>query len=102
MLCSQQGSSASRMTAAKVMDVGARQPDCAGPASDAVSAHTQRVEGAPNLFESSKVRMSRFFGYVFHDTNGQNHGQTLKIQWFFLNGKLCGHLHAGLLWERQF
>ena len=25
------------------------------------------------------------FGYVFHDKYGQNHGQTLKIPWYFLN-----------------
>ena len=37
----EQGSSASPMTAAKVMDVIARLPDCAGQTADAVSAHTQ-------------------------------------------------------------
>ena len=37
----EQGSSASQVTAAKVMNVSARLPDCAGPAADAVSAYTQ-------------------------------------------------------------
>ena len=37
----EQGSLASQRTAAKVMDVNARPPDCAGQAADAVSAHTQ-------------------------------------------------------------
>ena len=37
----EQGSSASQMTAAKVMDVFASQPGCAGQAADAVSADTQ-------------------------------------------------------------
>ena len=37
----EQGSSASQMTAAKVMDVIARLPDCDGQASDAVSAYAQ-------------------------------------------------------------
>ena len=37
-----QGSSASQMTAAKVMDV-TRQPGCAGPAADAISADTQVI-----------------------------------------------------------
>ena len=36
-----QGSSASQMTAAKVMDVIARLPDCDGQAANAVSAYTQ-------------------------------------------------------------
>ena len=34
----EQGSSASQMTAAKVMDVIARLPDCDGQAADAISA----------------------------------------------------------------
>ena len=37
----QQGSSASQMTAAKVMDITSRLPGCAGQAADAVSACTQ-------------------------------------------------------------
>ena len=37
----EQGSSASQMTAAKVMDIISRLPGCAGQAADAVSAYTQ-------------------------------------------------------------
>ena len=37
----EQGSSASQMTAAKVMDIISRLPGCAGQAADAVSANTQ-------------------------------------------------------------
>ena len=37
----EEGSSASQMTAAKVVDVIARLPGCAGQAADAVSAKTQ-------------------------------------------------------------
>ena len=37
----EQGSSASQMTAAKVMDVIARLPGCAGQTADAVSAYNQ-------------------------------------------------------------
>ena len=36
-----QGSSASQMTTAKVMDIISRLPGCAGQAADAVSAYTQ-------------------------------------------------------------
>ena len=36
----EQGSSASQMTAAKVMDIISRLPGCAGRAADAVSAYT--------------------------------------------------------------
>ena len=38
----EQGSSASQMTAAKIMDVIARLPGCVGQAADAVSAYTQK------------------------------------------------------------
>ena len=44
----EQGSSASQMTAAKVMDIISRLPGCAGQAADAVSAYTQvKMEDAP-------------------------------------------------------
>ena len=46
----EQGSSASQMTAAKVMDVISRLPGCTGQAADAISAYTQvKMEDAPSL-----------------------------------------------------
>ena len=51
----EQGSSASHMTAAKVMDVFARLPDCDGHAADAVSVYTQvKIEDAPKLLKIPK------------------------------------------------
>ena len=48
----EQGSSASQMTAAKVLDVIARLPGCARQASDAVSAYTQvSMENALTLLK---------------------------------------------------
>ena len=65
----EQGSSASQMTAAKVMDIISRVPGCAGQAADAVSAYTQvKMEDALTLFKNSKVRMSR---YLDTSTNAQ-------------------------------
>ena len=53
----EQGSSASPITAAKVMDVIARLPDCH---ADAASANTQaKWEHAHRLLKFSQVRMSR-------------------------------------------
>ena len=50
-----QGSPASQMTAARVMNVIARPPGCAGQAADAVSAYTQvKMEDAP--FNSPTAR----------------------------------------------
>ena len=52
----EQGSSASQMTAAQVMDILSRLPGCAGQAVDAVSAYTQvKMEK-----QESTVRMSRY------------------------------------------
>ena len=51
----EQGSSASQMTAAKVMDIISRLPECAGQAADAVSACTQvKMEDAPKLLKIPK------------------------------------------------
>ena len=56
----EQGSSASQMTAAKVIDVTAGRPGCAGQPADAVSAYTQvKMEDAHKTIEISKVRMPR-------------------------------------------
>ena len=51
----EQGSSASQMTASKVMDVIAKLLDCNGRAADAVSAYTQvKLEDAPRLLKIAK------------------------------------------------
>ena len=53
----EQGSSASQMTAAKVMDIISRLPGCAGQAADAVSAKTQvKMKDAHKLL---KIGVSR-------------------------------------------
>ena len=72
----EQGSSASQMTAAKVMDVIARLPDCDGQASDAVSAYTQvKTADAPRLLGLQ---------CVYHDPAAQNRGTKFKTQWYRL------------------
>ena len=80
----EQGSSASQMTAATVMDVIARLPDCVGQAADAESAYTQ-------------VKNGRHSDIV--DTSGQNRGQTLKIQWFLSNEFIWTPIGGTLLGE---
>ena len=84
----EQGSSASHMTAAKVMDVFARQPDCDGHAADAVSVYTQvKNRRRSEIDENSKARMSRHMD-TSSTTNGPNRGQTLKNQ-LFLWTEIC-------------
>ena len=51
----EQGSSASQMTAAQIMDIISRLPGCDGQAADAVSAYTQaKMEDAHKLFKIPK------------------------------------------------
>ena len=51
----EQGSSASQMTAAKIMDVVVRLPSCDGQAADAVSVFSQiNLEDAPRLLKIPK------------------------------------------------
>ena len=54
-LFTEQCSSASQFTAAKVMDVLVRLPGCAGQAADAISAYTHfKMEDAPKLLNFPK------------------------------------------------
>ena len=81
----EQGSSASQMTAAKIMDVISRLPGCDGQAADAVSAYTQvKIQDAHNCWKFQN-RNVQTFGFVCHDTNGLNHGPVWKTQSFLLN-----------------
>ena len=88
----EQGSSASQMTAAKIMDIISRLPGCNGQAADAVSAYTHVNHGGCfQISQNSKVRMSRHME-TSSTTNGKNLGRPLKIQWFFLN-EICTVTH---------
>ena len=56
----EQGSSASQVTATKVMDIKSRLPGCAGQAADAVSAKTQVKNGrCSKIIGNSQIGMSR-------------------------------------------
>ena len=79
----EQGSSASPMTAAKVMFFMSRLPGCAGQAADAVSACTQvKMEDARHKWPKSL--------------------SSVEDPVIPLERNLYGHPLAGLLWERQF
>ena len=57
----EKASSASEMTAAKVIDVIARLPNCDGQAVDAASAYTQEKNvGCSQIAQNSKVKVSRY------------------------------------------
>ena len=57
----EQGSSASQMTAAKIMDIISRLPGCDGHAADAVSAYTQVKNGRCSqiIYKKSQIGVSR-------------------------------------------
>ena len=44
--------------------------------------------------KNSKIGVSRHFGFVYHDTNGLNHGPAWKIQSFLLS-EIC----TVILWQ---
>ena len=93
----EQGSSASQMTAAKVMDVIARLPGCAGQAADAVSAYTQvTMEDAPRLLKLPKSECPDTWTRLPRHTwpNERNlYGRPLAgLFWKRSSRKFCWHL----------
>ena len=98
----EQGSSASQMTAAKVMDIISRLPSCNGQAADAVSAYTQvKMKDAHKLLKIPKsecpdswIRLPRH--------KWPKSWSSMEDPAFPLERNLYGHPLAGLSWERQF
>ena len=98
----EQGSSASQMAAAKVMDIISRLPGCAGQAADGVSAYTQvKMEDAPKLLKIPKsecpdiwIRLPR---HKWPKSWSSREDPVVPLE-----RNLYGHPLAGLLWERQF
>ena len=98
----EQGSSASQMTAAKVMDIISTLPGCAGQAADAVPAKTRvKMEDAHKLLKIPKsecpdiwIRLPRH--------KWPKSWSSMEDPVVPLERNLYGHLLAGLLWEREF
>ena len=97
-----QGSSASQMTEAKVMDVIARLPDCDGQAADAVSAYTQvKMEDAPRLIRIPKSECPDIW-ICLPRHKWPKSWSNVEDPVVPLERNLYRHPLAGLLWERQF
>ena len=98
----EQGSSASQMTAAKVMDIISRLSGCDGQAADAVSACTQvKMEDAHKLLKIPKsecpdiwIRLPRH--------KWPKSWSSIEDPVVPLERNLYGHPLARLLWQRQF
>ena len=98
----EQGSSASQMTAAKVMDVTARLPDCDGQAADAISAYTQvKMEDAQKLLKSPKSECPDVW-IRLPKNEWPKSWEYIEDPVVLLERNLYGHPLAGLLCERQF
>ena len=90
----EQGSSASQLTAAKVMDIISRLPGCDGQAADALSSYTQvKMEDAPKC-PDIWIRLPRH--------KWPKSWSSLEDPVVPLERNLYGHPLAGLLWARQF
>ena len=84
-----QGSSASQMTAAKIMDIISRLPGCAGQAADAVSAYTQvKMEDVPTPLKIPKSECPDIWIRLPRHKWSKNHGPVWKTQSFLLN-EIC-------------
>ena len=74
------------------MDIISRLPGCDGQAADAVSAETQ--EKWKMLTNYWKFQNRSVQTFVYHDTNGLNHGPVWKTQSFLLKG-----ISMVILWQ---
>ena len=98
----EQGSSASQMTAAKIMDIISRLPGCDGQAADAVSAYTQvKMEDAHKLLKIPKSECPDSWIRLPRHKRPKS-WSSMEDPVVPLERNLYGHPLAGLLWERQF
>ena len=95
----ERGSSASQMTAARVMDVIARFLDCRGQTAGAASAGTQ--EDDPKLLGIPKSECPDFCIRLPRHKWPKSLTNIRRSSGSFRT-KIFGHPLAGLLWERQF
>ena len=99
----EQGSSASQMTATKIMDIISRLPGCDAQAADAVSAYTQvKMEDAHKLLKNSKIGVSRHL-----DSSTTTQMAKIIVQYgrpscFLLSGICTVILWQDYYGERQF
>ena len=98
----EQGSSVSQRTAAKIMDIISRRPGCAGQAADAVSAYTQvTMEDAHKLLKIPKSKCPDIWIRLQRHKCPKSRS-SMEDPVVPPERNLYGHLLAGLLWERQF
>ena len=97
----EQGSSASWMTAAEIMDIISRLPGCDGQAADAVSAYTGSMEDAHKSLKIPKSECPDIWIRLLRHKWPKS-WSSMEDPVVLFERNLCGHPLAGLLWERQF
>ena len=91
----EQGSSASQMTAAKVMDFFEQDYQDAQDKRQTQHPQTPRSKWKMHRrYEKIQNQNVQTFGFVYHDTNDLNHGPVWKIQSFLLS-EIC----TVILWQ---
>ena len=98
----EQGSSVSQMTAAKIMDIISRLPGTARRTADAVSAKTQfKMERCSQIFDNSQIGMSR---HLDPSTTTETAKIMVRMEDTVvpLERNLYGHPLTGLSWEKSF
>ena len=97
---SEQGSSTSQMTAAKVTEIISRLPGCAGQAADAVSAYTQvKMEDAPKLFKNPRSECPDIW-IRLQKHKWPKPWSSMEDPVVPLERNLYGHLLAELFWKK--
>ena len=97
----EQDSSSSQVTAAKVRDVFARSPNCDAQSVDVVSAYTGKTGGRSQTAHKSQISMSTFMDASSTTQMAEIMGK-IGDPVVLLERNLYGHPSAGLRWERQF
>ena len=95
----EQGSSASQTTAANVMDVIARLPDCAWTSSRrSVSVHPSQNEKRSTIFQNSKVRDAGVFTYQYRIASYNGLLEVCSWDKLIRGGRVAGYAYVVRYW----
>ena len=95
MVFTEQGSSASQMTAAKNHGYHLQIALLRWTSSRrSIGIYPSENGRCSQIIENSQIGVSRHFGFVYHDTNGPNHGPVWKT-WLFFLSEIC----TVILWQ---
>ena len=99
----EQGSSASQMTAAKIMDIISRLPGLRWTSSRrSIGLYPSKNGRCSQIIENSKIGVSRYIWIRLPRHKWPKSWSSMEDPVVPLERNLYGHPLAGLLWERQF